>query len=469
VLRSRAIIRAPCQYTNGQVEKRPGLEARALGRRSSHRGYGSFPLADKAADIEHLLERMTTMRRDTIPQRCRVGRGAPNRSTHKPANMALGKSAGPNIVPRLTVPIVLHSFPPRRLPWAGGVKRPPPHPIYPQPPTGQLVKWQGVVVRYGEIGIKSAPVRRQMQARLRQNILDTMLAEGVEGNVMDMGARLWMVGGDIEALLDVACRTFGVVSASPSLKVGSAMDQIKVAAIHASQEAAQWTRFAVRARRQGTHGFSSHDVGVQVGSAIYVAAEAAGKAPVVDLDTPELEVMIDVRGEGAFISTHQHKGPGGLPLGTQGRAALLLSDTNSAVAAWLMMRRGCTVVPVHAGDMGSAPLELIEPLQRWGFGQKVTVLPVCTGAVTKAALLEAAAVVARSTKSLALVTGDTLDSDLRSGNMPVLRPTCGLDPAEVARIATMVGLPDEDGPDVLVAEGGDDAESLLRMRRVVDV
>ncbi len=326
----------------------------------------------------------------------------------------------------------------------------------------------GVLVRYGEIGIKSAPVRRQMQGRLRNNLMDALLREGVEGNVSDLGPRLWMVGPDIDALARIATKTFGVVSASPVVKVGSSMEQIAAAASELALQH-EWSTFAVRARRQGQHGFTSQDVGIQVGSAIYTAAEAAGRTPKVDLVAPELEVFVEVRGDGAFIATQHLDGPGGIPTGSQGRVAVLMSDTHSAVAAWYMMRRGCKVFPIHAGDMGSAPIDIIEPLQSWGLGDEVIVLPVCSRAVTKMELTKAAQRVARDKKCSALVTGDTIDSALVAGDLPVLRPVCGLSPREVQRIIDLVGLPDEDGPDLLVSDGGDPAEELLRLKQVVTV
>lgn len=325
----------------------------------------------------------------------------------------------------------------------------------------------GVLVRYGEIGIKSQPVRRMMQSRLKQNMLDAMLRDGVEGDVQSLGSRLWLVGSDLDALLDLACRTFGVVSASKARRVGSSMEQMSEAAVEVAM-GLEWTKFAVRPRRQGKHPFQSQDVGIEVGSAIYKAAEAAGRKPQVDLDNPDVEISIDVRGEGAFIHSATKTGPGGLPLGTQGKVAVLLSDTASAVAAWLMMRRGCSVLAIHAGDMGSAPMDLTEPLKKWGLNPNVVVLPVCSGTVTKEGLIEAATTVARRKKMRVIVTGDTLTSRLVTGDLPVLRPVCGLAPDEVRRIQLWAGIPDEDGPGI-IDDGGEDATGLLRLQQVVTV
>lgn len=327
--------------------------------------------------------------------------------------------------------------------------------------------WDGVLVRFGELGIKSEPVRRQMVRRLRENLFDALVRSGVEGDVVQRGPRLWMTGPDAEALAEVASRTFGVVSASPARVVGADLEAMGAVAAEVALER-PWSSFAVRPRRDGTHPFSSTDMGRSIGSAVYRAAEAAGRSPRVDLDAPEVEVSVEARGQTAYVFVQKRPGPGGLPLGAQGRAVVLVSDRASLVAAWLVMRRGAAVVPVHAGDQGSAPLESLEPMQAWGLPADVEVLPVCSGSVSKGVLLDAAAVIAREVGADAVVTGDTLDSDLSPRpDVPVLRPVCGLDPAEVERIAAWVGLPDEEPDPILSGDASETVESLLSMRRTV--
>lgn len=338
----------------------------------------------------------------------------------------------------------------------------------PPPSARAIPPSDGVLVRFGEIGIKSAPVRRSMLERLRRNVLDLMEREGVEGDVLRMGSRLWMVGPDATRLADVACRTFGVVSASPARRVPGTMEAICQAAAEAAVAIPGWTRFAVRARREGTHTFSSQDINIQAGSAIFKAAEAAGRKPKVDLTNPEQAVDIDVRGDQAFIFTTQLEGPGGIPMGSQGRVVALLSDEASFVAAWFMGRRGCQVIPLHAGDSGSLPAYAVAALARWGLPHDVEVLPVCTGHVAKPVLLAAAAHVAQEHRAAALVTGDTLSSTLLPAPMPVLRPVCGLDPEEYERWRSRIGLPATDYPDSILADHArETVDTLLAMRRTV--
>jgi adenylyl- and sulfurtransferase ThiI len=324
----------------------------------------------------------------------------------------------------------------------------------------------GVLVRFGEIGIKSAPVRRGMVERLRQNLLDGLLRDGVEGDVKAVGSRLWMVGSDPEALLDVACRTFGVVSASPCTLVPSTMESLCATAAQLAL-GQSWSTFAIRATREGQHPFSSQDIQVKAGSAVWTAAKAAGRTPKVDLSKPDLEVHIDVRQDKAYLFTTTRDGPGGIPVGTQGTVVLLLNDEASFLAGWLLMRRGCRLVPVHAGTTGSLDMDAVARLVRWGMPPDVVLLPVCSGTVSKAALLAAATRIAKEARAAALATGDTLDSALVPAELPVLRPLAGLLPAERDRWLARAGLGAVACESILDPASSETVDGLLAMRRTV--
>jgi len=333
---------------------------------------------------------------------------------------------------------------------------------------GAAMPWHGVIVRFGEIGIKSAPVRGAMLERLRANLVDGLLRHGAEGDVSRRGARLWMQGPDADALCKVATHTFGVVSASPCLVVAANMEAICKSAAQLGLES-PWTTFAIRARRDGTHSFSSQDVQVQAGSAVFKAAEAAGRKPKVQLTKPDFELHIDIRQDKAYLFTTELEGPGGIPMGSQGRIVVLLSDEASCVSAWLLMRRGCRLLPVHAGDTGSLPVDAVARLGLWGFPQDVDVLPVCSGMVSKPVLLQTACRIAADWKADAIATGETLASELLGGfALPVLRPVCGLDAGEYAAVRDRIGLANVTWPDSILGDNPKETpETLLSMRRVV--
>ncbi len=329
--------------------------------------------------------------------------------------------------------------------------------------------WDAVLVRFGEIGIKSAPVRRSMQRKLRQNLEDALLREGVEGGVVSAGSRVLLEGPEPERLADAATKVFGVVSASPVLRCDSTLEAIGDAAVEMALER-PWRTFAIRARREGKHDFSSQDVQVQVGSRVFTAAVEADRPVSVDLSEPELAIHVEVRNRTTYLFTDRIPGPGGLPVGTQGKVLAMVSDQASFVAAWLMLRRGCAVIPLHAGHSGSLPLEGFEALAPWGLTQTAELLPVCSGTVSKTILLKAAQSIAADRGAAALITGDRLESELLAvhGNVPVLRPVCGLDDEEYHRIVNQIGLPDFDTDSFLDPDATETVDSLLSMHRRVE-
>ena len=64
----------------------------------------------------------------------------------------------------------------------------------------------------------------------------------------------------------------------------------------------------------------------------------------LDLSNPEFRLFIEVRDDKTYIFHEKIPGPGGLPIGTQGRMiALVSSGIDSPVATYLMMKRGCDI------------------------------------------------------------------------------------------------------------------------------
>ncbi len=68
----------------------------------------------------------------------------------------------------------------------------------------------------------------------------------------------------------------------------------------------------------------------------------------VDVHNPELVVNVEIRDNYAYIHGNQHKGAGGMPVGTAGQAAILISGgIDSPVAAWMMSKRGLKLSAIH--------------------------------------------------------------------------------------------------------------------------
>jgi len=103
--------------------------------------------------------------------------------------------------------------------------------------------------------------------------------------------------------------------------------------------------FAIRARRAGTHPYTSMDVNKEAGSAVFLANEDKGVK--VDLGGPDVLIEVEVRGRSAFVFSGRVPGPGGLPYGSGGRMVCYLGSERDAAAAWMLMRRGCRTYFYH--------------------------------------------------------------------------------------------------------------------------
>jgi len=321
-----------------------------------------------------------------------------------------------------------------------------------------------IIVRYGEIGLKSQQTRRVMERRLVEN-----LKKALDGKVVRRGhGRIFVESDSMEDARRIA-RVFGVVSTSIAVKTSSAMEELlKTGVEFAVKRLDRGKTFAVRARRKGSHPYKSTDVAVRLGAAI---AQATGAK--VDLENPDVTIHVEVRDRDAYIFDEVIAGVGGLPLGTQGRAIALVSGgIDSPVAAWMMMRRGVEVTPLF---MDCRPLvddrtierakKTIEVLSSWANAPlKTYVVPYGDALMSflkygdhrlgcvlcKRMMLRIASQVAMDTGARALVTGEnlgqvasqTLDNiaAIEQGiEVPVLRPLIAMDKNEIVELAREIG------------------------------
>jgi thiamine biosynthesis protein ThiI len=220
------------------------------------------------------------------------------------------------------------------------------------------VNWV-VLVAYGEIGVKSAGVRREMVETLADN-LGALLADRESGADVETRWSRLVVHPDDSTDRAAAVRVaeavadcFGVVSARPCATCPAERGAILDRLADLARDAPADDSFAVRARRVGAadaHDFSARGIERDGGQLIESATGAS-----VDLDAPARTYRVEVRADTAFVSVREFEGPGGLPLGTQGRSVLLLSGgIDSPVAGYELMRRGCEIVPLYVdlGDYG---------------------------------------------------------------------------------------------------------------------
>ena len=200
-----------------------------------------------------------------------------------------------------------------------------------------------LLIRYAEIGLKSAPVRRRFENQLKDNILTMLMEDGVEALVTKRGARYYVEATDPDAAVRSVRKVFGVASISVAEVCSSKMeDMCAVAAEYSRGRMSEGQSFAVKARREGSQGYSSMDVGREVGSAIFLANEDIGVK--VNLTDPEVIFYVEVRDNQAYIFQDYIRCHAGLPVGSQGKVVAHVEDDRGLVSAWLMMKRGCRVL-----------------------------------------------------------------------------------------------------------------------------
>ncbi len=333
-----------------------------------------------------------------------------------------------------------------------------------------------VLVRYGEIGLKSPGIRRHFENLLRKHIKEFLTRKEIHFSKItrDRG-RFFIHTSQPQEATDASANIFGIVSASPVWTSPSRFEEI-ITLIGAltPQLLHDKQTFAVRARRLKTYPYSSPEIAAQVGAKIIEAATAVNESVHVDLDNPDVEVHVEVRQKSAFIFTQIIKGPGGLPYGSQGVVLGLHSGgLDSPVAEWLMMKRGAHVIPLYFDAAPPTEKQFVERaiksaqiLTEWIPEKKVElqVIPFheilkrlqipkyrkLTCILCKRMMYRIGAMVAAQEKAYALVTGETLGQVASQTlanlaildsvvTLPIFRPLIGMDKTETMTLARRIG------------------------------
>lgn len=245
-----------------------------------------------------------------------------------------------------------------------------------------------VIIRYGELSLKSPGVRNFFERTLVNNLKAMLEQQAVSYNEVIRDRGRIFVESDDPAAAEVCSNVFGVVSTSFARKVDPNLKSAaeECAAI-AGDFIAESESFAIRPRRSGNHSFTSTDLGRSCGDAVYEKLESLGRNPSVNLDGPDKEIFVEMRQNAAYVFTGISKGVGGLPVGTQGKMVVLLSGgIDSPVAAWLLMRRGVKVIPVFCNNepfsdeaTRQKAIKCVKVLNDWSAGNPMKMYEVPNG------------------------------------------------------------------------------------------
>lgn len=320
------------------------------------------------------------------------------------------------------------------------------------------------LVRYNELFLKSDPVRRQWE----RTLIDQIRAVFPDSRVRSERGRIW-VEGDIDQ--EQLARIFGIASFSEVDHVPLTMLAEGILAYCQGKNMANARTFAIRVKRVGSHSFTSQQKAIEYGTLIREEYPHLK----VNLAKPDIELFVEIRGDDCYLYTSVVQGAGGLPPSVEGALVALISGgIDSPVAAWMMMKRGCRIIPLFVAlddvldESNLAKVEkVIDALRRYQPDISLTVIrdsylsqardelarsgqEKYTCIFCKRRMYRVAETFARSVGARGIVTGEsigqvasqTLDNLLvlnDAATMPVYRPLIGFDKEDTIRIARGVG------------------------------
>ncbi len=348
------------------------------------------------------------------------------------------------------------------------------------------------LIKYGEIGLKGNN-RHKFESALCAQIertlapLDgTFTISHERGRVYVKAEGEWNYNETVDAL----SRVFGIVGICP-VSVMEAKDLETLTANilpYLAEEHGEgpWT-FKVRAKRiNKDFPMKSMEIDAALGDAIL----AAFPNYKVDVHDPEILLEIEMRDQ-TYVYSRTIPGPGGMPVGTNGSAMLLLSGgIDSPVAGWMTAKRGVTLnatyfhAPPYTSERAKQKvLDLAKALTPYTGPIKLHIVNFTNiqlaiydrcpheelTIIMRRYMMRIAEHFAKADRDLGLVTGESIGQvasqtmqSLACTNavctMPVYRPLIGFDKDEIVKIAKKIGtfetsiLPYEDCCTIFVAK-----------------
>ena len=211
------------------------------------------------------------------------------------------------------------------------------------------MRFHSFLIKYGEIGIKGKNRYMFEDALVRQI---RFALRGVDGNflVHKCHGRVYVdCEGeyDYEETVESLKRVFGIVGICPVVRVAVAESgQLRKDVVSYMEQMYpdKNLTFKVEARRANKrYPMNSMEINCELGEAILDAFPETK----VDVHNPDVKLNVEIREE-VYIYSEIIPGPGGMPVGTNGSAMLLLSGgIDSPVAGYMIAKRGVEIEAVY--------------------------------------------------------------------------------------------------------------------------
>ncbi|WP_271397924.1 tRNA uracil 4-sulfurtransferase ThiI [Salinicoccus roseus] len=201
-----------------------------------------------------------------------------------------------------------------------------------------------ILVRYGEITLKTRN-RKMFINALRQNMKRALTGFSIELAAQWDRAYITLNGEDPDAVMDAIENVNGILSVSPVAKLEKSEEAMKDTAVHFAEEFTKGETFKIEVRRADkSYHLKTFDIQYMLGG--YVLENVPDLK--VDVKHPDHQIMVEVRTDGIYMYHEVRQCIGGLPIGTGGRALLMLSGgIDSPVAGLEVMKKGVEIEAVH--------------------------------------------------------------------------------------------------------------------------
>jgi len=276
---------------------------------------------------------------------------------------------------------------------------------------------------------------------------------------------------DMDGIIEKAKKVFGIVIISPCIKIEKDPEIIIEKSIELFmylKEKRNIKTFKIKTKRSDKNfPIGSMDFSAEVGSRILDAFSDV----TVDVHNPEIEIYIDIK-KNCYISSEKIKTAGGMPIGSNGRALLLLSGgIDSPVAGYMIAKRGVEINALYfhtypfTSERANEKVKRLKELLEDYCGNiklySINILEIhkaikefCreeeTTILARRFMMRIAEKIAKANNMEMLITGEslgqvasqTMKSMIAIENaidMPILKPLVGMDKTEIMVIAREIG------------------------------
>lgn len=333
------------------------------------------------------------------------------------------------------------------------------------------MKQELILIKVGEIALKGLN-RRTFEDVLMKNIKRHLAPLG-KFEVKSAQSTIYVRPLEEDVDLDDACekigKVFGIVAYSRACMAKKDMDDInRTAAEYLREALEEASTFKVEAKRSDkAFPLKSPDICAETGG--YLLEHFPHLS--VNVHEPDLTVTVEIRDFGAYVRGEAKRGAGGIPVGTGGKAAILISGgIDSPVAAWMMAKRGVELTAIH---FASPPYtseraeekvkELLAKVSEYSGRMRLFTVPFTKiqetiqaqcpeelfTIIMRRMMMKIASRIGQREGCAALITGESLGQVASqtihaiactdaAASLPVFRPLIGMDKEEIVRISRKI-------------------------------